>query len=225
MSSKTRCSGSSSVTASGVWWYTRRASSTVWSISSGSNRPDSNWCGTSRVSKNWPRESPVTMTGMPSSRGPCDGDRVDRLVAALADVGVPIEAVAEDLVHRVGRRELVGDPEIGDAATDVLLGALGDEAVVERQRVDLPAPLDELVERVRRVLAAREQVEAVDVAGRRRRRASASRSSRSASVGTTARSAARRSRTFGRRCTRRRRRVRRPARRRRARTGRSVRSR
>jgi hypothetical protein len=164
MSSNTRCSGRSSVTASGVWWYTRRASSTVWSISSGSNRPDSNWCGTRRVSKNCPRDRPVTITGMPSSRAPRDGDRVDRLVAPLAHVRVAVEAVAEDLVHHVGRGELVGDAEVGDAAAHVLLGALGDESVVEGERMDLPAALDQLVERIRRVLAARQQVQAVDVA-------------------------------------------------------------
>ncbi len=95
---------------------------------------------------------------------PGDRDGVDGLVAALADVGVAIEAVAEDVVHDVGGGELVADAEVGDAAADVVLRPLGDESVVEGQRVDVPAPFDQLVERVGRVLASRQEVKAVDVA-------------------------------------------------------------
>ena len=92
-----------------------------------------------------------------------DRDGVDGLVAALADIGVAIEAVAEDVVHDVGGGELVADAEVGHAAASVVLGSFGEEPRVEGQRVDVPAPFDQLVERVGRVLAAREQVEAVDV--------------------------------------------------------------
>ena len=101
----------------------------------------------------------------PHLDGPGDGEGVDRLVAALTDVGVAVETVGEDLVHRLGGHELVGDPEIRDAAPDVVLRPFGDEAVVEREGVDLPAPVHELVQRVGGVLAARQEVETVVVAG------------------------------------------------------------
>ena len=88
---------------------------------------------------------------------PGDRQGVDRLVAAVAHVGVAVEAVAEDLVHDVAGHELVVDPEFGDRPPTVLLGPLRDESVVERDGEDAGPELDESVERVGRVLAAREE--------------------------------------------------------------------
>jgi hypothetical protein len=89
--------------------------------------------------------------------GAVRSQRVDRLEAAVADVAVPFERVAEDRCHRLGGGELVVDAERGNAPADVLLGPVGDEPVVEREGVDVEPHLDELEERVGRVLAAAEQ--------------------------------------------------------------------
>ena len=93
----------------------------------------------------------------------CHPQRVDRLVTALADIRVTIEAVPEDVVHHVGGGELVTDAEVGHAAADVLRRPLRDEPGIQSQRMDVPAAFDQLVQRVGRVLATRQQVEAVDV--------------------------------------------------------------
>ena len=52
--------------------------------------------------------------------GHLHAERVDRLVAAVAHVRVPLEAVAEDRVHVLGRHEVVLDAEIGHRPADVL---------------------------------------------------------------------------------------------------------
>ena len=72
-----------------------------------------------------------------------------------------VERVAEDGGHRLGRCELVVDAEIVDRSADVRLCFVGDVAVVERQRVDLEPELDQLIQRVGRILAAAEQCDAV----------------------------------------------------------------
>ena len=86
--------------------------------------------------------------------GEVRGQRVDRLKAAIADVGEALEAVDKDLVHVwcTTHDELeaqrVHDP------TDVGLGFVRDEAVVQGEDERRQPEVAELIQHVRAVLAA-----------------------------------------------------------------------
>ena len=90
---------------------------------------------------------------------------VDRLEAAVADVGVALQAVDEDGVHARRGHEAVLDAQgLGDPS-DVGLGLVRQEAVVEGRRQDARRQLGHAAERVGAVLAAGKKHQAVEAAG------------------------------------------------------------
>ena len=89
--------------------------------------------------------------------GSLHAERVNRLEATLANVGMTSQAVGKDLLHCWGRSIHVIDIERLDQAIDIGFCSVGDVSIVQRKGEYLQAHLCQAAQHIRAVFAATEQ--------------------------------------------------------------------